>query len=123
MALIEHAKHLRREMTDAEARLWYYLRGHHFLNLKFKRQKPIGPYIVDFVCLEHFLVIELDGGQHLQSEQDRRRDQILQGRGYRVLRFWNHDVLTNTQAVLEAIRLAIEASSVPDAPSPPTPLP
>jgi len=119
MALIEHAKRLRREMTDAESRLWYYLRGHRFLGLKFKRQKPIGPYIVDFICLEHFLVIELDGGQHL----DQRRDRALQGRGYRVLRFWNHDVLTKTQAVLEAIRLAIEASSVPDAPSPPTPLP
>jgi len=108
MALIEHAERLRREMTDAEARLWYYLRGHHFLGLKFKRQKPIGPYIVDFVCLEHFLVIELDGGQHLQSVKDRQRDRVLHGRGYRVLRFWNHDVLTHTQAVLEAIRLAIE---------------
>jgi len=123
MALIEHAKRLRREMTDAESRLWYYLRGHRFPGLKFKRQKPIGPYIVDFICLEHFLVIELDGGQHLQNERDQRRDRALQGRGYRVLRFWNHDVLTKTQAVLEAIRLAIEASSVPDAPSPPTPLP
>jgi len=108
MALIEHAKHLRQRMTDAEARLWYYLRGHRFLGLKFKRQKPIGPYIVDFICLEHFLVIELDGGQHLQSAKDRQRDRALQGRGYRVLRFWNYDVLTNTQTVLEAIRLAVE---------------
>jgi len=108
MALTQYAKRLRHHMTDAEARLWYSLRGHRFLGLKFKRQKIIGPYIVDFVCLEHFLVVELDGGQHLQSQKDELRDRALQLRGYRVLRFWNHDVLGNTQAVLEAIRLAIE---------------
>ncbi|AYC34482.1 endonuclease domain-containing protein [Pseudomonas cavernae] len=104
----DNAKRLRTEMTEAEMRLWYYLRGHRFLGLKFKRQKPIGPYIVDFICLEQFLIIELDGGQHQQqAEQDRIRDRYFQQRGYRVLRFWNHEVLAQTDAVLEAIRLAI----------------
>jgi len=107
MSLTKNAKHLRSHMTDAETRLWYHLRSHRFLGLKFKRQKPIGPYIVDFVCLEHCLVIELDGSQHLQNERDQQRDHLLQEYGYRVLRFWNHDVLTNTDAVLEAIRLAV----------------
>ncbi|CAD5107665.1 endonuclease domain-containing protein [Zestomonas carbonaria] len=108
MRLRENAKRLRSNMTDAEARIWYYLRGHRFMGLKFRRQKPVGPYIVDFVCLERFLVIELDGGQHQeQAERDRTRDRYLQARGFRVLRFWNHEVLGETEAVLEAIRLAV----------------
>lgn len=87
------------------------------MGLKFKRQKPLGPYIVDFVCLECFLVIELDGGQHMeQVDGDRERDEYLRERGYRVLRFWNHQVLGEMEAVLERIRLEV-------APSPPAPLP
>jgi very-short-patch-repair endonuclease len=105
MTLLDNAKHLRREMTDAEQRLWYYLRAHRFLGLKFKRQKPIGPYIVDFICAEHWLVSELDGGQHQQqTEYDQQREHYLESRGYRVLRFWNHQVLAETEAVLEQIR-------------------
>ncbi|MBP8884021.1 endonuclease domain-containing protein [Ectopseudomonas oleovorans] len=108
MTLLDHAKRLRHEMTDAEQRLWYYLRAHRFLGLKFKRQKPIGPYIVDFICTERWLVIELDGGQHqLQTEYDQQRERYLETRGYRVLRFWNHQVLAKTEAVLEQIRLEI----------------
>jgi len=118
MSLTKNAKRLRSHMTDAETRLWYHLRGHRFLGLKFKRQKPIGPYIVDFVCLEHFLVIELDGGQHLQNEYDQKRDQLLRQYGYRVLRFWNHDVLNDTQSVLEAIRLAVTGDSLTLSPTP-----
>lgn len=108
MGLRENAKTLRIQMTDAETRLWYHLRAHRFMGLKFKRQKPIGPYIVDFVCLEQFLVIELDGGQHMeQADQDRERDEYLRERGYRVLRFWNHQVLTEMEAVLERVRLEV----------------
>jgi len=118
MTLQDNAKSLRRHMTDAEHRLWYCLRGNRLLGVKFKRQKTVGPYIVDFVCVTHRLVIEVDGSQHLHSAADNRRDQYLQQCGYRVLRFWNHEVLTQTASVLEAVRLALV-----DAPSPPTPLP
>ncbi len=108
MTLRENAKDLRTHMTDSEARLWYHLCAHRFMGLKFKRQKPIGRYIVDFVCLECFLIIELDGGQHAEQWQhDQLRDGYLRARGYQVLRFWNHQVLTETDAVLEQIRLAI----------------
>lgn len=111
MGLRENAKSLRTQMTDAEARLWYHLRAHRFMGLKFKRQKPLGPYIVDFVCLECFLVIELDGGQHMeQVDGDRERDEYLRERGYRVLRFWNHQVLGEIEAVLERIRLEVGPS-------------
>nr|WP_315984985.1 endonuclease domain-containing protein [Pseudomonas mendocina] len=89
----------------------FYRRGEksdRLLGLKFKRQKPIGPYIVDFICTERWLVIELDGGQHqLQTEYDQQRERYLESRGYRVLRFWNHQVLAETEAVLEQIRLEI----------------
>ncbi|MEE1947895.1 endonuclease domain-containing protein [Pseudomonas alcaligenes] len=109
MGLRENAKSLRTQMTDAETRLWCHLRAHRFMGLKFKRQKPIGRYIVDFVCLELFLVIELDGGQHMeQADRDRERDDYLAARGYRVLRFWNHQVLGEMEAVLERIRLEID---------------
>ena len=108
MGLRENARLLRSNMTDAEVCLWYHLRAHRFIGLKFKRQKPIGRYIVDFVCLEHFLIIELDGGQHAEhTDGDRERDEYLSRRGYRVLRFWNHQVLAEIEAVLESIRLEI----------------
>ena len=101
------AKQLRSHMTDAEQRLWYRLRAHRFLDLKFKRQAPIGPYIVDFVCLDHRLIVEVDGGQHAENASDRRRDSWLCSEGYRVLRFWNNDV---TDVVLEQIASAISAA-------------
>ena len=119
MGLRENAKTLRTHMTDAEARLWYQLRAHRFMGLKFKRQKPIGRYIVDFVCLEQFLVIELDGGQHMeQAGRDRERDEYLCERGYRVLRFWNHQVLGEMEAVLERIRLEVGPSPYAGRPGP-----
>lgn len=117
---LRHAKLLRGKLTDAEHKLWFQLRARRFLDLKFKRQKPVGPYIVDFVCLEHGLVIELDGGQHVERQtRDEQRSAYLAERGFRVLRFWNDDVLKQTDSVLEAIRLAIAGTD----PSPPTPLP
>jgi very-short-patch-repair endonuclease len=97
------AKQLRTQMTDAERRLWYRLRANRFLDLKFKRQAPIGPYVVDFICFEYKLVVEVDGGQHADSEADRRRDDWLRHEGYTVLRFWNHDVLKFTDVVLDEV--------------------
>ena len=118
MSLVDKAKHLRSHQTEAEQRLWYHLRAHRFMGLKFKRQKPIGRYIVDFICLERRVIVELDGGQHSsQTEYDNRRDRWLREQGYQVLRFWNHEVMQQLDAVLERIRLAAFS------PSPPTPLP
>jgi very-short-patch-repair endonuclease len=100
---IDYAKKLRANMTDAERRLWYRLRGHRFEGYKFKRQVPIGPYIVDFGCLNHGLVVELDGGQHSERVSDAERDEYLRSRNLRTMHFWNHDVLRNTDAVLAEI--------------------
>jgi very-short-patch-repair endonuclease len=107
------AKRLRSNMTDAERCLWYRLRAHRFQGLKFKRQAPIGPYIVDFICFKHGLIIELDGGQHAQSESDRRRDTWLNNEGYRVLRFWNDDVMKRTDTVMAEISNALTEVSTP----------
>ncbi|NOU00547.1 MAG: endonuclease domain-containing protein [Gallionella sp.] len=116
---LSNAKILRTQQTEAEQRLWYHLRAHRFMSLKFKRQKPIGRYIVDFVCMEQMLVIELDGGQHSeQIEYDQRRDAWLRSQGYTVLRFWNNAVMQELDGVLEQIRLMIILE-----PSPPPPLP
>lgn len=115
---LDHAKHLRSNQTDAEQRLWYHLRGHRFMNLKFRRQTPIGPFIVDFVCMEYKLIVEADGSQHGKDE-DARRDAWLKKQGFTTLRFWNHDILQQTDVVLESIRQGFIALS----PSPPTPLP
>ena len=98
---------LRRNQTEAEQRLWRLLRDRQIDGLKFRRQHPIGPYILDFYCAEHRLAVELDGGQHALSRKDTIRDRWLNVRGCRVLRFWNHDVLTQPGAVLESILLAI----------------
>ncbi|WP_370305921.1 endonuclease domain-containing protein [Sinimarinibacterium flocculans] len=115
---VERAKKLRSNQTDAEQTLWYHLRAHRFFGLKFKRQVPIGGYIVDFACLEHGLVIEVDGGQHLeQAHGDKLRSAFLKKEGFHVLRFWNDEVLKQTEAVLEAIRLHLQL------PSPLPPLP
>ncbi|HUD24915.1 MAG TPA: endonuclease domain-containing protein, partial [Burkholderiaceae bacterium] len=113
-SLLHFARALRAESTDAEQRLWYHLRARRMMGMKFLRQRPIGPYIVDFVCLESRLIIELDGGQHQeQARLDRRRDELLRARGFRVLRFWNDDVLQRTRAVLEEIWTAASSPSPP----------
>jgi len=93
-------------MTEAERRLWYFLRAHRFKGMKFKRQALIGRYIVDFVSFQRRLVVEVDGGQHADSEVDLRRTRWLEDQGFRVLRFWNNEVLSNTDGVLDAIMLA-----------------
>jgi len=96
-------KNLRRNMTDAEQALWRRLRGRQLNGHKFRRQHPFGDYILDFVCLEARLVIEVDGGQHLESQQDTVRDQMLMEAGFQVMRFWNHQVLNEMDAVMGAI--------------------
>ncbi len=91
-------------MTDAERRLWRYLRLRQLDGHKFRRQVPIGPYIADFVCLKAMLVIEVDGGQHAEAHAyDSRRDDFMRGQGYRILRFWNNDVLANMDGVWQTI--------------------
>jgi len=97
------AKVLRKNFTDTERLLWKYLRAKQMEGYKFRRQEPIDSYIVDFVCQEKRIIIEVDGGQH-SVERDNKRDNWLEEHGYKVLRFWNNEVLTNTEGVLEVIR-------------------
>ena len=99
---------LRKNQTDAERVMWNQLRNRQVLDCKFRRQQIIGPYIADFLCLEPKLVIEIDGGHHSDTlEYDETRSKYLRQLGYPVLRFWNHDVLQETTAVMETIRLTI----------------
>jgi crossover junction endodeoxyribonuclease RuvC len=107
------ARRLRHNGTDVEAKLWYYLRNRQMERVKFRRQEPIMGYTVDFVAHEQWLVIELDGSQHAdrQVEHDQLRTQRLQAAGFRVLRFWNSDVIGNLDGVLETIRLACGEAS------------
>ena len=97
------ARKLRRAATDAEQRLWYHLRDRRLLDCKFRRQPPKGRNVADFICEQARLVIEVDGGQHSCSATDAERTVILNDAGYHVLRFWNHEVLSNTDGVLEEI--------------------
>ena len=106
----DRARRLRRDSTDAEQLLWRHLRNRAAIGAKFRRQHPIGPYVVDFVCLERRLIIEIDGGQHATiAEQDTRRTDWLESEGYRALRFWNNEVLEQTEAVVVTIRAALRA--------------
>jgi very-short-patch-repair endonuclease len=107
------AKKLRQQSTAAERILWKYLRAHRMAGYKFRRQVIIEPYIVDFVCLEARLIVEADGGQHLeQVDSDLKRTIFIEALGYKVIRFWNHEILGNTETVLEQIHnCLIEAPS------------
>jgi len=100
---IERARHLRREPTDAEVRLWHHLRDRRLEGVKFRRQHPLLGYYLDFACEEARLVVEADGGQH-SPEADAPRTRALEAAGYQVIRFWDHDVLGNTEGVVEEIR-------------------
>jgi very-short-patch-repair endonuclease len=97
------AKTLRANMTDAERKLWSHIRDRQLLGFKFVRQLPVGQYIADFACREADLIIELDGGQHAENLRDEQRTEALAQHGYGVVRFWNSDVLTNIDGVLEVI--------------------
>lgn len=100
----DFARHLRKNATDAERFLWSRLRRRQLGNWHFRRQRPIGPYVCDFVCLEARLIVELDGSQHAeQMTYDAIRDAYLRHYGYRVLRFWNGDVMVRMDDVLETI--------------------
>ncbi len=114
---------LRNTMTDAEIRLWQCLRGRQLAGYKFRRQHPFLDYVLDFVCLESRLIVEVDGGQHLDNERDKDRDRRLQEAGFQVLRFWNNQVLRETDAVVEAIWEALQRDIPDGTPSPSRPPP
>jgi very-short-patch-repair endonuclease len=105
-------------MTDVERDLWYQLRAKRFEGFKFKRQAPMKQYIADFVCFDKKLTIELDGGQHsAQIEYDSKRDAFFTDQGFRVLRFWNNEVVENMEGVLITIQQALKNAPLPN-PSP-----
>ena len=100
------ARNLRHKQTDAERNLWSRLRRSQLNGVKFRRQQPVGDYIVDFISFEKRLIIEIDGGQHIEStknENDRARTEYLESRGYRVIRFWNTDIMQNIEDVIDEI--------------------
>ena len=113
MGLQTFARGMRSVPTDAEAVLWRQLRAHRFAGHKFKRQQPIGKYILDFVCFEAKLVIEVDGGQHMASASDKLRDEWVKSQGFTVLRFWNNEVFQNLEGVLMRILEALPPSPPP----------
>ena len=121
------ARELRKRLTDVERKLWWQLRDRQLANFKFRRQRPIGPYVVDFICEEAMLIVELDGSQHKEAtnaDHDAARTAYLESRGYLVIRVWNTDVNLNIDGVLTSIhatatsRLAPSPSSVLRPPSP-----
>ena len=121
---LRFAKQLRKDMTDAEKKLWYALRDRRFENFKFRRQVPIGKYIADLVCQDCKLIVEVDGSQHEGSEHDKERDAWLTSVGYRVMRFWNIDTFKALDGTLLAIFDALNetphplrAARVPPSPS------
>ncbi len=117
---------MRRQPTDAERVMWRLLRAHRFAATKWKRQQPIGRYIVDFVCFERRLIVEANGSQHADNTYDVARDAWLRAQGFAILRFWNDDILNNAEGVATAILAALngsEAGIEPASPSPPLPGP
>src|SRR2546422_2907729 len=114
---VQLSRRLRQEMTDAEVRLWLRLRGAQIEGYRFRRQVPIGPYVADFACLKARLVVEVDGGQHAEEvERDQKRTDWLASRGFRVLRFWNGEVLQQTDGGVELVCEALIGT--PSLPSP-----
>jgi very-short-patch-repair endonuclease len=107
--LKQNARRLRKQMTDAERALWYLLRRKQVDGHRFRKQVPIGKYIVDFACLSARLIIEVDGSQHAESAADAERDAWLQSQNFKVLRFWNNDVLMSAEGVFEVIQTALAA--------------
>ena len=102
------ARELRRNQTEAEERLWQELRGRRLSNAKFVRQQQIGPFVADFAARSLKVAIELDGGQHSENERDAARTRVIELHGYRVIRFWNHEVTENLDGVLQIIAREIE---------------
>jgi len=112
-----YAKQLRKSVTDAEKKLWYYLRAKRFQASKWRRQHPVPPYVVDFYCAAARLVIELDGGQHC-AERDAERTAYLESQGLRVLRFWDDQMLLETEVLLEMIYQVLQERTLSPNPSP-----
>ena len=109
--LLERARQMRSNPTDAERRLWSILRAGRFQGLRWRRQEIIDDlYIADFICFEHRLIVEADGGQHAENPHDAQRDAYLIAQGFRILRFWNNDILTNIEGVAANILDAIDSS-------------
>lgn len=114
MNQVFRAKELRQKSTDAERLLWSRFRNKRLMGIKFRRQAPIGRYIVDFVCYEHDLIIEIDGGHHQEQQaSDLSRTEWLRSRGFRVIRYWNNEVLEDIDSVLESIRVTLEVGDHP----------
>jgi very-short-patch-repair endonuclease len=111
--LTAFARNLRTQSTNAERLFWSKVRSHRLAGHKFKRQQPIGYYVVDFVCFESHLVVELDGGQHAANRHDAVRDAWLCSKGFRVLRFWNSEVLGNIEGVLEVVLAELKSAPSP----------
>ena len=113
--LTNFARNLRNQPTEAERRLWQHLRASQLESAKFTRQHPIGNFIADFACRSLRLAIELDGGQHSGSTMDANRTRIIEAHGYRVIRFWNHEVMENVDGVLQVIvrEIAIARNQTP----------
>jgi very-short-patch-repair endonuclease len=109
-------------MTDAERKLWLIIRSRQLGGAKFRRQQPIGPFIADFVCQEGRLIVEDDGGQHADNDGDVQRTVFFESKGYRVLRFWNSDILQNLEGIAESI-LAALATPHPAQPAAESPSP
>ena len=105
--LLPNAKRMRRQPTEAERKLWALLRAKRLLGWKFKRQEQIGDFIVDFVCFSARLIVEADGSQHAESLGDEARNEYLESQGFRILRFWNNDILANPEGVLTALLAAL----------------
>lgn len=101
------SRKLRQSQTDAELKFWLAVRDRRLAGLKFRRQYQLEGFIVDFACIEKRLIVELDGGQHCENENDVVRDTILEGKGFKVLRFWNNEVLNNMDGVLSSILLTL----------------
>jgi len=119
----DFARNLRKQMTEAEKRLWRLLRAQQLQGHKFRRQAAVGPYVVDFVCFSHKLIVELDGPQHSESDaqrHDARRSDWLASRGFRIIRFWNHQLDEEIHSVVESIQRALSeaSSSLAQPPSP-----
>ncbi len=109
--LKDNARDLRKKMTESERALWSLLRRKQIEGYRFRKQVPVGKYIVDFACLEARLIIEVDGGQHDESASDVERDAWLKAQNFRVLRFWNNDVLKNPEGVMQVVVKVLESKS------------
>jgi very-short-patch-repair endonuclease len=103
----DRARHLRRSLTKQEFLLWRRLRNRQLEGFKFVRQEPIGPYYADFACCEHQLIVEVDGSQHAENAKDVRRERDLAALGYRIIRIWNNEVLSNIDGVLEMLLIEL----------------